>query len=75
MRELNLAGAKTVCKQRAVFNAKDGRFDTSLTARVVQPGCKDEELILDCLIRAQKSASKRISGMKTAAAAMGVITS
>jgi hypothetical protein len=73
MRTLALAGAKTKIGQRAVFNSKDGRFDTSLTARVVQAGCSDADLIADCLLRARLSASKRLDAMSAVAASHGVL--
>lgn len=73
MAELNRAGMKTTCRRKAVFSSKDGRFNTSLTARVIQPGCDDEELITDAVLNAQKRASKRLSDMRQAAAHQGVI--
>lgn len=73
MHTMSLAGAKTVCKQSAVFSTKDGRYNTVLTAKVVKPGCADIELIENALLRAQKSASKRLSAMRMAAAHQGVI--
>lgn len=73
MRELANMGAKVVCKAKAVYNAKDGRFDTSLTARVIKPGCKDQDMILEAVQSAHKRASKRLSDMRSAAAGMGVI--
>lgn len=70
---LSASGMKTKCTKRAVFNARDGRFDTSLTARVVQPGCDDPDLIQDTILAAQKRASDRLSDMRATARKLGVL--
>lgn len=71
--ELSSAGAKTRCSQKAVFNKRDGRWDTALTARVVKPGCSDQDLIVDALTKAQQRASKSLSDMRQAAIGQGAI--
>lgn len=71
--QLSGAGAKTKCSAKAVFNKKDGRFDTALTARVVQPGCKDMDMITEALVKAQARASKALSDMRAAAIGQGAL--
>lgn len=75
MRSLAMAGAKTTCKVTAVYSAKDGRFNTAMTARVVKPGCDDAELITEALLKAQRSATKRLSDMRFVAARQGIVVS
>lgn len=71
--QLSGAGAKTKCSQKAVFNKRDGRWDTALTARVVQPGCKDGELVMEAILKGQQRAAKALSEMRQAAARMGFL--
>lgn len=71
--QLTGAGLKTKCGRKAVYNKRDGRWDTALTARVVQPGCKDQDLILDAVVKAQARAAKSLSDMRAAAMHAGVL--
>lgn len=73
MRELAFAGAKTKVAVKAVLNRKDGRFDTSMTARVVKPGCDDMELIADAVRKSIARDSKRQHEMMGIASRLGVI--
>lgn len=46
MAELNAAGAKTKCGRSAVWNQKSKTYDTALTARVIEPDCRDIDLVV-----------------------------
>lgn len=73
MQDCFLIGAKTKVSIKAVLNRSNGRFDTSLTARVIKPGCKDGELIKEALSRLENSLSNRISDARYIARQHGVI--
>lgn len=73
MQDAFLVGCKTKVAVKAILNRRDGRYDTSMTARVVTPGCKDRELILEALERLEKSASNRIADARMIARNHGAL--
>ena len=58
MAELNAAGAKTKCGRSAVWNQKSKTYDTALTARVIEPDCRDIDLVRTAVIKAQAKAQE-----------------
>lgn len=71
MAELTAAGMKTTCKRSAVWSMKDRRYNTAMTARVIQPGCDDGELIADCYVKQQARQAKTLAAMRAAAINQG----